>query len=153
HTQTATEYWQRRGSLVHTDTRGADLEIPSNVRIYLWASSQHWADSNVTTPARGICENRINIVATSMFFRAHLDSMDAWASSGREPPENRVPRRADETLVTFEQWRAQFPAIPGIRLPRAANTFGPSSRDRENANVTDSEYAVLVPAVDSDGND
>jgi hypothetical protein len=25
HTQTATEYWQRRGSLVHTDTRGNDL--------------------------------------------------------------------------------------------------------------------------------
>ena len=28
HTQTATEYWQRRGSLVHTDTQGNDLLQP-----------------------------------------------------------------------------------------------------------------------------
>ena len=39
HTQTATEYWQRHGSLVHTDTQGNDLPLPENVRAYLWASS------------------------------------------------------------------------------------------------------------------
>ena len=33
HTQTATEYWQRRGSLVHTDTQGNDLEQPETVRV------------------------------------------------------------------------------------------------------------------------
>ena len=33
HTQTATEYWQRRGSLVHTDTEGNDLAQPNNVRV------------------------------------------------------------------------------------------------------------------------
>src|SRR5258707_14548236 len=38
HTQTATEYWQRRGSLVHTDTRGNDLEQPETVRVYAWTS-------------------------------------------------------------------------------------------------------------------
>ena len=43
HTQSATEYWQRRGSLVHTDTRGGDLPQPDNVRVYLWSSSQHFA--------------------------------------------------------------------------------------------------------------
>jgi hypothetical protein len=153
HSQTATEYWQRRGSLVHTDTRGADLEIPKNARVYFWASSQHWADPNATVPARGICENRINIVATSMLFRAHLDALDSWASTGREPPANRVPRREDSTLVAFEQWRAQFPAVPGIRLPLAPNAFGPLSPDHADARVSDGGYAVLVPAVDLDGND
>src|SRR5579885_1076200 len=44
HTQTATEYWQRKGSLVHTDTRGNDLAQPETVRVYAWASSQHFAD-------------------------------------------------------------------------------------------------------------
>src|SRR5262249_57620335 len=44
HTQTATEYWQRHGSLVHTDCEGNDLREPETVRIYLWASSQHFAD-------------------------------------------------------------------------------------------------------------
>ena len=46
HTQTSTEYWQRRGALVHTDTRGNDLPQPPTVRIYFWASSQHFADPN-----------------------------------------------------------------------------------------------------------
>ena len=31
HTQTATEYWQRRGSFAHTDTRGNDLAQPGGV--------------------------------------------------------------------------------------------------------------------------
>ena len=43
HTQTASEYWQRRGSLVHADSRGEDLEEHPRVRIYLFASSQHHA--------------------------------------------------------------------------------------------------------------
>ena len=43
HTQTGTEYWQRRGSLVHTDTQGNDLPQPDSVRVYLWSRSQHFA--------------------------------------------------------------------------------------------------------------
>ncbi len=34
HTQTATEYWQRHGSLVHTTTGGEDLALPANARAY-----------------------------------------------------------------------------------------------------------------------
>ena len=41
HTQTATEYWQKRGSLAHTDGKGKDLAVPKNVRIYFVASAQH----------------------------------------------------------------------------------------------------------------
>ena len=66
HTQSATEYWQRRGSLVHTDTRGRDLEPPANARVYMWASSQHFADPNTRRPARGVCLNYANVVQTSM---------------------------------------------------------------------------------------
>jgi len=33
HTQTATEYWVRRGSLAHTDTQGNDLAQPDTVRV------------------------------------------------------------------------------------------------------------------------
>ena len=79
HTQTATEYWQRRGSLAHTDTRGNDLDQPPNVRVYLWASSQHFADPAAKPPERGICRNYRNTVATSMLFRAMLDAMDRWS--------------------------------------------------------------------------
>jgi len=162
HTQTATEYWQRRGSLVHTDTRGNDLPQPEGVRVYLWASSQHFADPNLGAPARGVRQQPENVVATSMLFRAMLDHLDAWATHGTPPPPSRVPQRADATLVDGEAWRAAFPAIPGLALPSGPNTlplldFGPDF-DRgllaEPPRIIDEQgYPTLVPAVDADGND
>ena len=163
HTQTATEYWQRRGSLVHTDSQGNDLAQPDNVRVYLWASSQHFADPNTTAPDTGDCQHYTNVVRTSMFFRAMLDSLDAWASHGTPPPESRIPLRADGTLVPFAQWREKFPAIPGVAIPCAANSlplmdFGPDFEtgilSKEPPDIADAEgYAILVPAVNEDGND
>src|SRR5919198_454560 len=41
HTQTSTEYWQKRGCLAHTDGKGRDIIPPKNVRIYVIASAQH----------------------------------------------------------------------------------------------------------------
>ncbi len=163
HTQTATEYWQRRGSLVHTDSQGNDLAQPENVRVYLWASSQHFADPNTTAPDTGGCQHYTNVVRTSMFFRAMLDSLDAWASHGTPPPESRIPLRADGTLVPFAQWREKFPAIPGVAMPCAANSlplmdFGPDFErgilSKEPPDITDAKgYTILVPAVNEDGND
>lgn len=163
HTQTATEYWQRRGSLVHTDTRGNDLAQPEGVRVYFWSSSQHFADPQMGAPTRGVCQQPANVVSTSMLFRALLDAMDAWASRGEAPPPSRIPLRADGTLVTGETWRAQFPAIPGVALPRGPNTlplldfgerFAAGILDTEPPRVVDAAgYSTLVPAVDADGND
>jgi hypothetical protein len=163
HTQTATEYWQRRGSLVHTDTRGNDLAQPDNVRVYLWASSQHFADPNRLRPTRDGCQHYTNIVQTSMLFRAMLDALDAWASDGTAPPRSRIPLRSDATLVPYAQWRGMMPPIPGAAFPGAANAlplldFGPEFEaglsSKEPPDIIDGEgYAILVPAVDADGND
>jgi hypothetical protein len=163
HTQTATEYWQRKGSLVHTDTSGNDLAQPEGVRVYAWASSQHFADPNLKKPARGVCQNVINVVQTSMLFRAVLDAMDRWATDGVAPPPSRVPRRSDGTLVTMEQWRTQFPRIPGTAVPSGPAElplldFGPDFErgilSKEPPEVMGTKrYTVLVPAVDADGND
>lgn len=163
HTQTATEYWQRRGSLVHTDSRGNDLEPPEGVRVYLWSSSQHFANPRLGAPARGVCENLANVVQTSMLFRAMLDVLDRWASDGTPPPASRIPRRADGTLVTYEEWRERFPQIPGRGLPSGPAglpllDFGPQAEagllTNEPPEIVDRDgYAVLVPAVDADGND
>jgi hypothetical protein len=162
HTQTATEYWQRRGSLVHTDTRGSDLPQPDTVRIYSWASSQHFADPVPPPLERGIRQNYLNTVATSMLFRAMIDAMDRWASAGVAPPDSRIPRRSDGTLVAFEEWRRQFPAIPGVATPSGPNLlplldFGPDVERgilKEPPGIVPGDgYAVLVPAVDADGND
>jgi hypothetical protein len=161
HTQTGSEYWQRRGSLAHTDTYGNDLDLPPNVRAYFWASSQHFADPLLKKPGRGICQNVQNVVWTSMFFRAVLDALDAWASNGIAPPDSRIPRRSDGTLVDVETWRKGFPAIPGTATPLEPNTlerldFGPDFERgilAEPPRRTGEHYAVLVPATDADGND
>jgi hypothetical protein len=163
HTQSATEYWQRRGSLVHTDTRGHDLAQPATVRIYLWASSQHFADPAAKKPSRGICQNYVNSVATSMLFRAALDAMDRWASDNVTPPPSRIPLRAEGTLVTVAEWRDRFPRIPGVATPSGPSglrrlDFGPEFAHGIASNeppdvVLGEGYAVLVPAVDEDGND
>jgi hypothetical protein len=163
HTDTATEYWQRRGSLVVTDTRGEDLKLPETVRVYLWSSSQHYADPLMQAPPLGICQHPANVVVTSMLFRANLDNLDRWASGGAPPPASRHPRRADKTLATAEEWRAGFPAIPGVMTPRGPSKldlldFGPDADKgfiaREPPEVAPGKrYAVLVPATDVDGND
>jgi hypothetical protein len=96
----------------------------------MWASSQHFADPLPKKPERGVCQNYRNTVATSMLFRAMIDAMDRWATAGVAPPESRVPRPVDGTLVTLEEWQRQFPEIPGVATPRAPNAlplldFGP----------------------------
>jgi hypothetical protein len=162
HTQTATEYWQRRGSLVHTDTQGNDLAQPETVRVYLWSSSQHFADPLAKAPTRGVCQQPFNIVRTSMLFRAMLEAMDAWASHGTLPPDSRVPRRGDGTLATFAEWLRQFPRIPGVATPSGPSELKRLEFGQEFASGILKEpptvmpgpgYAVLVPAVDADGND
>lgn len=162
HSQTGTEYWQRRGSLVHTDTQGNDLPQPDNVRVYFWSSSQHFADPllKVVNNA-GVCQNLQNVVWTSMLFRAMLDNLDAWASKGTPPPESRMPMRKDGTLVDVETWRKAFPPIPGVMTPKEPSLlelldFGPQVDKgilSEPPKYTGKHYVVLIPAVDQDGND
>jgi hypothetical protein len=162
HTDSSSEYWHRRASLVHTDTRGRDLPQPETVRLYCWAASQHFAAPLIERPERGIAVHFHNTVATSMLFRANLDALDRWASEGVPPPPSRVPARRDGSLVTAEEWRAGFPAIPGAMLPRGPSRlehldFGPDIdrglRREPPRPRGEEEYPVLVPACDPDGND
>jgi len=164
HTQTSTEYWQRRGSLVHTDTNGEDLEQPNTVRIYHWASSQHSANPRLTSTAPpASVMNPVNNVYTSPFFRAMLDALDVWASTGAAPPPSRYPSRKAETLVSYARWAAQFPPIRGQMLPDGPldlprMDFGPAAAEgwltRLPPALSDRDgYAVLVPMVDTDGNE
>jgi len=128
----------------------------------MWASSQHFADPLPKKPERGVCQNFLNTVATSMLFRAIIEAMDRWATTGAAPPESRIPRRADGTLVMVEEWRREFPQIPGVAPPRAPSAlplldFGPQAEigilQEPPDSVSGSGYTILVPAVDEDGND
>ena len=90
HTQTATEYWQRRGSLVHTDTAGNDLAQPRRC-------------GSIFGPVHSTCRTRFpkrqhagyartsSTWCTSMLFRAMLDALDAWAKPRHCSPEQPHP--------------------------------------------------------------
>ena len=164
HTQTASEYWERHGSLVHTDTQGNDLAQPENVRIYHWSSSQHFADPQHRQPVwPPVASNRLNNVHTSFLFRALLDAMDRWATDATPPPDSMIPKREDDTLVTYDEWVKGYPDIPGQMLPPGPSAlplldFGPDADDgfltKLPPEIKDlNGYPILVPAVDADGNE
>jgi hypothetical protein len=162
HSQTSSEYWQRRGSLVHTEPLGHDLQDHERARVYLFSSSQHHADPNAG-PLRGAYRGLSNPLNTTPLLRALLDALDAWVTHGTPPPQSRVPSRADGTLVAAAEVKARFPRIPGVTCPSAPDRLfvqahgpefergiiakEPPEEDKSK------EYAVLVPQVDADGND
>jgi hypothetical protein len=162
HSQTAAEYWQRRGSLVHTDAYGADLAEHPRARLYFFASSQHFAAPG-GAPERGPHRYPSNPLDTAPLLRALLDVLDAWSTHGIEPPPSRVPRRADGSLVTAEEYARRFPAIPEVRTPPSPNRlrridfgagFALGRFEQEPPEEEfDAEYAVLIPQCDADGND
>jgi hypothetical protein len=161
HTHTNTEYWNRHASLGHTDPRtGDDLELPDSVRMYFLASAQHMGSALVPDDVGQQAQNRMS---NGPLMRAALAAMDAWANDGTPPAPSRVPRRADETLVSPEQAVRALPKVPGFDTPTAPSRlplydYGP---DFERGFVTehppkpmgDKAYTVQLPLVDADGND
>lgn len=162
HTQSASEYWQRRGSLVHTGSLGDDLPDHKRSRVYLFSSAEHSPD-HIEGPDYDSFKHPTNPLNVTAFLRAMLDNLDAWVSDGTLPPDSRVPTRGSETSVPAESVAAAFPAIPGVNPPTAPNSLfvqdhGP---DFDNGILSieppmedkSRQYTVLVPHVDSDGND
>jgi hypothetical protein len=162
HTQTSSEYWQRRGSLVHTDVLGNDLPSHERARIFLFASSQHMSDPN-TRPRHGPQQHPSNPLNTTPLLRALLDALDDWATNDIQPPHSRVPTIADKNLIPAEVVKTHFPTIPDVSPPTMPNRlflldYGPEfekgiiSKEPPEEDKS-KEYKVLVPKIDSDGNE
>lgn len=165
HTDTSTEYWQFRSSLVDTDDLGtADLRHPRNVRRYLYSSTQHFPTKGAT-PTYGtgnrMCEQLSNVTHPGVYSRALLVALDEWVRNDRRPPSDRIPTILDGTLVRPDQ--VAFPRIPGVTFLGLHNGSGERDfghRVQGNRGVIDnliptvlSEHRVLVPQVDAFGND
>ncbi len=159
--QTATEYWSRAASLLHTDVEGErDLEIDPNVRIYFIAGAQHLGGGKTD---KGICEFPRNpLKHRGPVLRALLIAMDEWVTNDDEPPASRYPRIDDGTLVDLKTYRKQFPLIHGVAPPPAYYQPlrldpGPRWFSEGIADIVPPKvgkpYRSLVPAVDSDGNE
>ncbi|MEO5697967.1 MAG: alpha/beta hydrolase domain-containing protein [Burkholderiaceae bacterium] len=99
HTDSGTEYWQFRSSLVDTDDHGStDLRHPRNVRRYLYASTQHFPTKGAT-PNFGTgdrqCEQLNNVTHPGPMSRALL----AAASESRGFHDEFTPLRSDQPGV------------------------------------------------------
>ena len=162
HTNTSTEYWQKRGSLAHTDGRGNDIPPPDGVRVYLMASAQHNALYGARAK-RAKTRHLTNPLDIGPALRALIVAMDRWATHGTAPPLSRIPRSDDGTQVTPEGLRTGFPDIPGVGCTGLHNrqlfldygegvTHGVIDA-RPKAPPDGAGYTILVPAVDADGND
>jgi hypothetical protein len=150
------EYWAKAMSVFQLDGSGRDLADPPNVRYYLLSSLPHGAGSGP-----GICQQPRNPLGPGPVLRGLLVAMDQWVSTDKKPPESRMPRRADGTLVSSRQEDMGFPNIPGVKYNGRAHTgdhldFGPLF-DQGILTVLPpvlrgSPYPTLVPKTDADGN-
>lgn len=159
YTNSAYEYWGRAASLIHTTIDGQhDVEPLDNVRIYLFASTQHGPAKFPPTRTTGV--QRDNPMDFSWNMRALLKALDRWVDADIPPPTSRYPRIADGTLVRPED--LNFPDISGFtpssRVHKAYRAdYGPQFYSdgivtQEPPRIGKS-FPVLVPAVDRDGND
>src|SRR5438270_2437518 len=130
--------------------------------ITLFSSQPHGAGP-ASPLSKGICQQFENPIRPDPVLRALLFDLDEWVSTGREPPKNRVPRRADGTLVaSLPQSAEGFPNIPGVTYNGILHAcdlwdFGPKIDDGivtiMPPNSRGSPYSALVPKTDTDGND
>jgi hypothetical protein len=157
HMHTGTEYWQGGGSLITTDPLGrTDATIPENVRIYQMSGTQH-AGAERGMP-NGVCAMAMNPVDYRPLLRAALVNLDRWVKDGTPPPASRYPRIADGTLVEKNEV-APFPGFTPAKGPsqRPRYDYGPEFDKgilgKALPTVLSESYRVLVPKVDSDGNE
>src|SRR6185295_10354078 len=162
HLLTNSEYFNRAGSLVHTDPAGTkDADLPANTRVYMIASAPHGPGPFPPASNRGggmVGRAALNPLNYSPAVRALFRALDRWVAEDVAPPPSAYPRIADGTLTAPS--RAGWPAVPGFPLPqqplRAFHlNFGPDW-PLGIVSVEPPEigkpFVVSVPAVDADGN-
>jgi Alpha/beta hydrolase domain len=151
-TNSATEYWQKGASLIHTDSGlRRDLELPDNSRAYLIAGTQHGGRPGVD-PRPGPCVNPRNPHSATPALRALFAALEDWVVRGVAPPPSRVPSLADGTAVTAD--RVAMPKVPGFAVAPGANPILPPVDWVEPPEASPpAPYTTFVSAVDSDGNE
>ena len=171
----AFEWWGGRASLVVTDGAGNDISLPSNVRYYLVAGTQHGGGAGVTTgiltqPAAGsLCQFAASPVSETPVERALIPALENWVVSNALPPASQYPTIASGTAVSPAPALFGFPNTSNLLVPSGAAAV-PTAVNFSYTGiynpvlVTDysqavpvinlaKQYKVLVPKVDTNGND
>jgi len=148
---TGTEYWQKGASLLTTDSLGrTDLPLPETARAFLISSGFHYGRAGLTS-TKGPCANPRSILNPAPAVRALLVALEEWVISGTLPPDSKVPRLSDGTLV--EAAAIGFPFLVGVPVPTAPNAIARFDTYVDPRPESGPQYRPLVPRVDADGND
>lgn len=167
YTDTSSEYWRGDASLAHTSVAdGSDVQLPENVRRYLFAGTQHVAGAVPFTDVSAFGShgcNWFNVIDYRPLYRAALHNLLAWIRDDAEPPPSVYPKGADSTGATREAVGSKLSKIPGLvcaqdnLLPRLyVLDLGPHSAIGIGtflAAQMDDAYPCLVSDVDQDGNE
>jgi hypothetical protein len=144
---TATEYWHKGASLLHTDPMGkVDLSPPDSVRLFLVAGTEHAGGVLVRDQT---CANQGNPHRPNAALRALLVALDEWVRDGRQPPDSLIPRLTDGTLVPLEAYR--FPDLPGVTVAKRMNRIRVPGDWIDPPRKDGRIYGAHVPQVDADG--
>ena len=161
----ANEYWVKSASLLHTDPTGShDLPDSPFTRNYLMSSMQHGTGSRTN---RGACQQFQNPLSSSATQRALFIALDEWATSNRKPPESRVPKLKDGTLVPpLPQEGMGFPNIPspspltsdpngfvtytGLKTTRYLFDYGLNFYETGIATINPPEFPFNTPSYQDD---
>jgi hypothetical protein len=150
HTDGEAEIWQARSSLVVTDPLGGHIDLPDNLRVYVFSGTRHGGGRGVfTDPARGICQTLNSPLPLSESRTALTVALYEWVVDGTLPPDSRFPTVANGGLVPAEE--VAFPEIPGVQYMGSYNPL----RIRDYSSLpprSGNAYSVLVGRVDPDGN-
>ena len=164
YTYTPSEYWAGHGSLIHTDLSATrDMEVPGDVRVYVYAGSQHGLGTfplSEGDPSDDIrANNPLNCLDHRAFMRAALTRLDRWVTNGESPPASNHPRIADGTAVPPAKAAETLRKIPGVTPPAPLRRFArldfgpdPGVPTQIPAGIG-RVYPHLVSAVDEDGNE
>ncbi|UHC17960.1 hypothetical protein LRS73_08995 [Methylobacterium currus] len=155
HVDSEYELWGSRGALVTTDTRGADLPQPPEVRVYMVTGAPHFAAPDARTASEPGCALPVSPVHAGAASRALLTALEAWITDGIAPPASRYPSRADGTLGAPAHLYPPIPGLPYTGLHTPAEWVEPGiepGAGRGDPPVVRGTYPLLLPKVDPDGN-
>jgi Alpha/beta hydrolase domain len=161
YTFSSTEYWARAGSLTHTSEDGrADVPLAATSRLYFLAGTPHSMGGLPLSKGRDQFRQFINFAEQRWVTRALLLELDAWTRGDREPPASQYPAIAKGELVPLED--VHFPKVPSFPFTTYMPRVWRMDYGREYSTTrvitieppqTGEPYRVLVPQVNSDGND
>lgn len=155
-TDTDTENFQARISLLTSTTEGKPLALPANVRAYFLVGYPHASLFGAKARPTKTCTFLSNPLHPGIVERAVFADLDQWVSNGILPPPSAYPEVADGTVVPAA--RAGYQGIPGLAYDGVYNALPlkPAHAPAEWAvpapgGQSSAHYPVFLAKVDQDG--